>query len=105
MGLTLNLQGMTKSERVATSLVTLFLITFILFVLVRVMPGNPFPSERMSAEQIANKRAEMGLDDPVLVQFFRYIGGVLHGDFGKGTSSSRRRPAARTSLSRTASPW
>ena len=73
-------------KRVATSLATLFLIAFILFVLVRIMPGNPFPSERMSAEQIANKRTEMGLDDPVFVQFFRYIGGVLHGDFGKGTS-------------------
>ena len=59
-------------KRVAMSLATLLLITFVLFVLVRIMPGNPFPSERMSAEQIANKRAEMGLDDPILVQFGRY---------------------------------
>lgn len=65
---------------------TLFLIVLLLFILVRIMPGNPFPSERMSAEQIANKRAEMGLDDPVLVQFVRYVANVLHGDFGKGTS-------------------
>ena len=57
-------------KRVATSLATLLLIAFILFVLVRIMPGNPFPSERMSAEQIANKRTEMGLDDPCPVQFF-----------------------------------
>jgi oligopeptide transport system permease protein len=55
-------------------------------VLVRIMPGNPFPSERMSADQIANKRAEMGLDDPILVQFGRYFVNLLHGDFGKGTS-------------------
>ena len=73
-------------KRIAMSLLTLLLITFVLFVLVRIMPGNPFPSERMSAEQIANKRAEMGLDDPILVQFGRYLNGVLHGDFGKGTS-------------------
>ena len=73
-------------KRIAMSLLTLLLITFVLFVLVRIMPGNPFPSERMSAEQIANKRAEMGLDDPILVQFGRYLTGVLHGDFGKGTS-------------------
>ena len=73
-------------KRVAMSLATLLLITFVLFVLVRIMPGNPFPSERMSAEQIANKRAELGLDDPILVQFGRYLTGVLHGDFGKGTS-------------------
>ena len=73
-------------KRVAMALLTLLLIVFVLFVLVRIMPGNPFPSERMSAEQIANKRAEMGLDDPVLVQFGRYLANLLQGDFGKGTS-------------------
>ena len=28
----------------------------------------------------------MGLDDPILTQFIRYMGNVMHGDFGKGTS-------------------
>jgi len=73
-------------KRVGMAAMTLLIITFLLFVLVRIMPGNPFPSERMSAEQIANKRAEMGLDDPILVQFGRYMSNVLRGDFGKGTS-------------------
>ncbi len=73
-------------RRIGMAVLTLLIITFLLFVLVRIMPGNPFPSERMSAEQIANKRAEMGLDDPIMTQFFRYMGGVLRGDFGKGTS-------------------
>ena len=73
-------------KRIGMALLTLLIITFLLFLLVRIMPGNPFPSERMSAEQIANKRAEMGLDDPILVQFGRYMVNVLHGDFGKGTS-------------------
>ncbi|MBR1584571.1 MAG: ABC transporter permease [Clostridia bacterium] len=73
-------------KRIGMALLTLLIITFVLFLLVRIMPGNPFPSERMSAEQIANKRAEMGLDDPILTQFVRYMGNVLQGDFGKGTS-------------------
>ena len=73
-------------KRIGMALLTLLIITFLLFVLVRIMPGNPFPSERMSAEQILNKRAEMGLDDPIITQFIRYMGGVLKGDFGKGTS-------------------
>ena len=74
-------------KRVGLALITLFLIIFILFILVRIMPGNPFPSERMSDEQIARKRAEMGLDDPVLVQFFRYMKTLLlEGSFGNGTS-------------------
>ncbi len=73
-------------KRVGMAVMTLLIITFLLFLLVRIMPGNPFPSERMSAEQIALKRQEMGLDDPILAQFVRYMGGVLQGDFGKGTS-------------------
>lgn len=73
-------------KRVGLALLTLFLIVFLLFVLVRIMPGNPFPSERMSAEAIAAKRAEMGLDDPILIQFGRYLSNLLRGDFGKGTS-------------------
>ena len=73
-------------KRLGMALLTLLVIIFVLFVLVRIMPGNPFPSERMSAEQIANKRAEMGLDDPILVQFANYMGKLLQGDFGKGTS-------------------
>ena len=73
-------------KRVGMAALTLLIITFVLFVLVRIMPGNPFPSERMSAEQIANKRAELGLDDPIMVQFVRYMSKLLQGDFGKGTS-------------------
>ena len=74
-------------KRIFTAIATLFIITFLLFMLVRIMPGNPFPSERMSDEAIAKKREEMGLDDPVLVQFGRYISTlVTTGSFGKGTS-------------------
>ena len=73
-------------KRIGMALLTLLIIVFLLFWLVRVMPGNPFPSERMSAVQIANKRAELGLDDPILVQFWNYITKLLKGDFGNGTS-------------------
>ena len=80
---------MTKyiMKRIGMALLTLLIITFLLFLLVRIMPGNPFPSERMSDDQIANKRAEMGLDDPITVQFVNYLGKLLlHGDLGNGTS-------------------
>ena len=39
-------------KRIGMALATLLVIIFVLFVLVRIMPGNPFPSERMSATQI-----------------------------------------------------
>lgn len=73
-------------KRILTAVITLLLITFLLFVLVRIMPGNPFPSERMTPEAIAAKREEMGLNDPMLVQFWNYMKNLLKGDFGKGTS-------------------
>ena len=73
-------------KRIGMAVLTLLIIVFLLFFLVRIMPGNPFPSERMNDQQIANKRAEMGLDDPIPVQFVRYLWKLLHGDFGNGTS-------------------
>ena len=73
-------------KRTVITFFTLLIIIFVIFALVRVVPGNPFPVEKMTAEQIAQKRAEMGLDDPILVQFGRYMSNFLQGDFGVGTS-------------------
>lgn len=74
-------------KRFGMAAITLFIIVLLLFVMVRIMPGNPFPSERMNDMQIAMKRAEMGLDDPMFVQFGRYMYKLLtQGDFGNGTS-------------------
>ena len=74
-------------KRLGLAILTIFVITLVLFILVRIMPGNPFPSERMSAAQIAAKRAEMGLDDPIIVQFINYLKNIfVNGSFGNGSS-------------------
>lgn len=79
---------MTKyvAKRILMSVLTLLLITFVLFVLIRIMPGNPFPVERMTADMILQKRAELGLDKPILEQFVNYMSMLLSGSFGNGTS-------------------
>lgn len=79
---------MTKyiAKRILMAFLTLFIITFVLFVLIRIMPGNPFPVERMSAEMILQKRMELGLDKPILVQFADYLKLLASGSFGNGTS-------------------
>ena len=79
---------MTKyvAKRILMSVLTLFVIIFVLFVLIRIMPGNPFPVERMSAEMIAQKRLELGLDKPILEQFVDYMSMLMSGSFGNGTS-------------------
>ncbi len=73
-------------RRILLALLTLFLIVFALFILIRIMPGNPFPVERMTAEMILQKRAELGLDKPVLEQFINYLSLLMSGSFGNGTS-------------------
>ena len=73
-------------KRVLMAAVTLLLITFVLFLLIRIVPGNPFPVERMSAEMIALKRVELGLDKPILEQFADYMALLASGSFGNGTS-------------------
>ncbi len=73
-------------NRILMAVLTLFIITFLLFILIRIMPGNPFPVERMSAEMILQKRMELGLDKPILVQFGDYLSMLLGGNFGNGTS-------------------
>lgn len=79
---------MTKyvAKRILMSALTLFVIVFVLFVLIRIMPGDPFPVERMSAEMILQKREELGLNKPILVQFVDYMSMLLSGSFGNGTS-------------------
>jgi len=53
------------------------------FFMIRVAPGGPFDAERALLPEIeANLRAAYHLDEPLYQQFLRYIGGLLHGDFG-----------------------
>src|SRR5580658_10612679 len=62
----------------------LLLISFLAFLLVHAMPGGPFDRERAPASPEIEHRllAKYHLDEPVLKQYFRYLGGLFHGDFG-----------------------
>ncbi len=72
-------------EAVATLLVTFIGLLAVTFIISRVVPIDPVTAligERATADQVAAARAELRLDDPMIVQFGRYVWGVLHGDFG-----------------------
>ena len=62
----------------------LLLISFLAFALMHAAPGGPFDRERAAAspEIERNLKAKYHLDEPWLSQYFRYLGGLLHGDFG-----------------------
>jgi oligopeptide transport system permease protein len=62
---------------------TLLVLITIAFFLIRVAPGGPFDSEKVLPPEIrANLDAKYHLDEPLLQQYFRYLGQIITGDFG-----------------------
>lgn len=69
--------------RLAGAIPTLFIIITITFFLMRAAPGGPFDQEQALAPEIkANLQRAYGLDQPVWIQYGRYLSSLLHGDFG-----------------------
>ncbi len=78
--------------RLAFAPVFLFLLLTLLFLLLRVMPGDPVAAalgDRVSAEQLEARREAAGINDPILVQYGRYMGGVIQGDLGTPVTDPR----------------
>ena len=65
------------------------LITAVFF-LVRILPGDPFSSAKMTPEIKANMMAYYGFDKPLYQQFFQYISNLFHGDLGTSLKSPGR---------------
>ena len=62
---------------------TLLVLITIAFFLIRIAPGGPFDGETVLPPEIrANLEAKYRLDEPLLKQYFRYLGDVASGDFG-----------------------
>ena len=76
-------------------------ITFLVFMIMQLAPGDPVRmilGDSAEPEAIEAMREEMGLNDPVLVQYGRYMVNLLHGDMG--TSYTNQRPVAHEVFSR-----
>lgn len=69
-------------KRVIAAIATLFVLITVVFFLVRLMPGEPFTSEKLTPEIRENMMAYYGFDKPLIQQYFTYMGNLLHGDFG-----------------------
>ena len=87
--------------RGATTLITLFGVAVIVFVVIRIVPGNPIammlPPGATEAD-VARLSALYGLDKSIAAQFFIWLGGVMQGDFG--TSITARQPVLSMVLGR-----
>ncbi|MET3926045.1 ABC transporter permease [Devosia sp. 2618] len=79
------------AKRAGMAAITLFGVAVVVFVLLRVAPGDPIAmmiGPGATAEDIVRLRASYGLDQSLFNQFWIWLGSLLQGDFG--TSISRR---------------
>ncbi len=79
-------------KRVLTAIFTLLVILFVLFILMQLMPGSPFNDEKLTADQKVALYEKYGLDQPVVVQFGRYVKNMLTGDLGVSYKISKNTP-------------
>mgnify|MGYP000695861814 FL=1 len=79
-------------RRAASLLLVLFGLAILIFVIARVVPGDPARialGPMATPEQVLELRTEMGLDQPFLVQLGTYLSGLAQGDLGKSLLTSR----------------
>jgi len=65
-----------------TAVATIFVLATLTFFLIKLLPGNPFLSETVPKVVQEKQREYYGLDKPVSVQYFVYMGNLLKGDLG-----------------------
>ncbi len=77
-------------RRAARLLVSLGVLVTAAFLMIHLIPGDPVRAAlgmTASPELVAARRAELGLDDPLLEQYVRFVGGLFTGDLGSSTIS------------------
>jgi peptide/nickel transport system permease protein len=75
-------------RRLLRSFVVILFVTALVFLLLR-LSGDPAAlilGQDATPERVAEVRRQLGLDQPLWIQFARYLGGMLHGDFGLSRS-------------------
>ena len=77
-------------KRLALAIPTLLAVSFIVFFSARLAPSSPVEimlGEKATPDTVARLKKQYGLDKPLLVQYARYVEGImLHGDFGRSFS-------------------
>src|SRR4051794_23915077 len=68
-------------------------VSIVVFLMLHLVPGDPisvmFADASLPPEQIAQLRAQLGLDDPLPVQYARFIGKAVQGDLGRSIRTNR----------------
>lgn len=77
-------------KRFAMLIPVLIGVTFIVFFIMALTPGNPVTiilGDNATAENVAKLTEELGLNDPLIVRYARYMGDLVKGDLGKSYSN------------------
>ncbi|QSO51287.1 ABC transporter permease [Alicyclobacillus curvatus] len=73
------------SRRIVRLLIQVFIVTTLIFILFRLVPGDPvimLIGPNATQAQIEAARSALGLNQPIITQYFHYLGRILHGDLG-----------------------
>ncbi|MDZ7261743.1 MAG: ABC transporter permease [candidate division KSB1 bacterium] len=81
-------------RRLIQCAIVLFIVTVIIFITIRLLPGDPLlmlisqtESEEFTQAQLAALREQFGLNKPLIVQYFDWAGDILRGDLGRSIVS------------------
>lgn len=78
-------------KRLGYAVLTLFVLITLTFFMMRMLPGDPFLGDKtVTGAALENMKAKYGLDKPVIVQYFIYLGNCVRGDLG--TSITYNKP-------------
>ncbi|MFF4776642.1 ABC transporter permease [Microtetraspora fusca] len=81
----------TVAARLATLVVLVWVVSLAVFALVLLIPGDPTTTllgDNATPEQVTALRTSLGLDDPLLMRYWRWLSGALQGDLGTSMLSS-----------------
>jgi peptide/nickel transport system permease protein len=77
-------------KRILSMIPVLFIVSVVIFSLVHLVPGDPAAAmlgDMATAEDIAALHARLGLDRPLVQQYFVWISNIFHGDFGDSVAN------------------
>jgi peptide/nickel transport system permease protein len=89
------------AQRIALGVLLLFAVSALIFAGTQILPGDVASSilgQSATPQSLANLREELGLNDPAIVRYFTWLGGVLTGDLG--TALTTRQDIATTLMPR-----
>lgn len=78
--------------RLGSAIGVLLVLSLVVFVLARVIPSNPaavYAGIRARPEELARVREQLGLDDPLPLQYLDYLGGLITGQWGNSLATKR----------------